>query len=220
MKAFKDFLVFVKGAVCIALGFWLMLCAPTGWIYDLWAGTGTGQGQWPNEDVQQLRQQEDVFAFFCAQTPATVSGGELVDCPLVRLRDLDMAGKHYTNSHRKSVMIGEYMSSGTGNALFGAWYNGYYLYGLEDGTWLCVYFDDYLTLTDAEELPVGYVRYTTTEERRMLDSMTEDYEADTVYVLDMFRHGKQSWIVEGLFRLMVTVLCVAGILTLWERFEK
>lgn len=158
--------------------------------------------------------------FFLTKTPAVVSGGELEACPLARLRDPDMAGKHYVNSHRKFVMIGEYMSAGPANALFGAWYNSYYLYGLEDGTWLCVYFDDYLMLTGAEELPVGILRYTNTEERRMLDGMTEDFEVDTVYVLDMYRYGKQNWVVDGLFRVVITVLSVAGILTLWEWLEK
>ena len=32
----------LKIAFGIAFGVWLMMCAPTGWIYDLWAGTGTG----------------------------------------------------------------------------------------------------------------------------------------------------------------------------------
>ena len=40
---------------------------------------------------------------------------------------------------------------------------------LGDNSWLCVYFDDYLTLTGADTYPTGYVRDTTTEERRMLD---------------------------------------------------
>ena len=35
--------------VCgIAFGFWLMMGAPTGWIYDLGVGTGTEQGQMPD----------------------------------------------------------------------------------------------------------------------------------------------------------------------------
>ena len=33
----------LKIALGIVFGAWLMMCAPTGWIYDLWAGTGTGQ---------------------------------------------------------------------------------------------------------------------------------------------------------------------------------
>jgi hypothetical protein len=45
----------LRNIVCAALALWLMLAAPTGWLYDLWAGTGTGQGQRPGEGVQQLR---------------------------------------------------------------------------------------------------------------------------------------------------------------------
>ena len=48
---------------------------PTGWLYDLWAGTGTGQGQRPGEGVEPLRRQEDVERFFLSRTPATVPAG-------------------------------------------------------------------------------------------------------------------------------------------------
>lgn len=34
----------LKIALGIVFVVWLMMCAPTGWIYNLWAGTGTGQG--------------------------------------------------------------------------------------------------------------------------------------------------------------------------------
>ena len=63
--------------------------------------------------------------------------------------------------------------------------------------------DNYLT---------GYVRYTTTEERRMLNQMAEDYDVDPVYVLDMYRHGKVSWMLDLGLRLVV--LAVAGVLIL------
>ncbi len=92
----------------------------------------------------------------------------------------------------------------------GGYYNRYYLTGLEDGSWLCVYFDDYLILTGTDSYPTGYVRYTTTEERRILNQMAEDCEVDTVYVLDMYRHGKVSWMIDVLLRLAVC-LAVAGI---------
>ena len=39
---------------------------------------------------------------------------------------------------------------------------------LEDGAYVCVYFDDYLMLRSSDELPTGYIRYTTTEEKTML----------------------------------------------------
>lgn len=91
-------------------------------------------------------------------------------------------------------------------------YNRYYLAELEDGSWLCVYFDDYLVLMGADNYPTGYVRYTTTEERRMLNRMAEDYDVDPVYVLDMYGHGKVSWMLDLGLRLVV--LAVAGVLIL------
>ncbi len=65
----------LRNIVCAILALWIMLVAPTGWLYDLWAGVGTEQGQRPGEGVRQLQQQEDVRSFFYAQTPATVTGG-------------------------------------------------------------------------------------------------------------------------------------------------
>ena len=76
----------LRNILCAVLAFLVVLALPTGWLYDLWAGTGTGQGQWPSEDVRQLQCQEDVETFFLRKIPATVSGGELVPCPLARLR--------------------------------------------------------------------------------------------------------------------------------------
>ncbi len=102
--------------------------------------------------------------------------------------------------------------------LVGGFYNRYYLTELEDGSYLCVYFDDYLTLMGADEYPTGYVRYTTTEERWTLNQMAEDYDIDTVYVLDMYRHGKVSWMLDILLRLAalfvmgMVIITVRGVL--------
>lgn len=65
----------LKIACGIVFGFWLMMAAPTGWIYDLWVGTGTEQGQMPNQSVSVLSTQEDVEDFFFQTTPATVQIG-------------------------------------------------------------------------------------------------------------------------------------------------
>ena len=215
----------LRNIVCAALALWLMLAAPTGWLYDLWAGTGTGQGQRPGEGVQQLRRQEDVSSFFYAQTPATVTGGELVACPLARLRDAAQEGTHYHRSYgaKRAVSVSEYIYADYPlppwqrmlQGLAGGYYNRYYLTELEDGSWLCMYFDDYLTLTGGDEYPTGYLRYTTTEERRVLNQMQADYDLDTVYVLDMYRHGKVSWMLDVLLRL--AVLAVVGVLALSAR---
>jgi len=219
MKKEQCFIFAVLGKiVCGVLAFWLMLAAPTGWLYDLWAGTGTAQGQRPGEGVRQLQRQEDVGASFYAQTPATVTGGALTACPLARLRDVEQAGAHaYAGrSGKRTAYISEYIYAGYPlprwqkmvQGLVGGFYNRYYLIELADGSYLCVYFDDYLTLTNTDEYPTGYVRYTTTEERRMLNQMSADYNVDSVYVLDMYRHGKVRWVLDMLLRF--AVLFAAG----------
>ena len=95
---------------------------------------------------------------------------------------------------------------------YDGYYNRYYLAELADGSWLCVYFDDYLAWTGADTFPTGYVRYTTTEERQMLNRMAGDYEVDPVYVLDMYQHGKVNWMLDVLLRLAV---CVAAAVIVW-----
>ena len=85
-------------------------------------------------------------------------------------------------------------------------YNGYYLASLEDGSYICVYFDNYLMLRSGDELPTGYIRYTTTEEKNMLHQMAEDYEVDPVYVLDLYRHGKVNWMLDFAIRAGVGIL--------------
>lgn len=210
----------IWNTICAALVLLVLLSAPTGWLYDLWAGEGTGQGQWPSEDVQQLQRQEDIETFFLSSTPSTVNGGELVACPLARLRDAEQAGvhTHHNSGVKRSVSVSEYIYADYPFPPFqrfiqgfvGGYYNRYYLTELEDGSWLCVYFDDYLALTGTDNYPTGYVRYTTTEERRMLNRMAEDYDVDPVYVLDMYQHGKVSWMIDVLLRLVVC-LAAAGI---------
>jgi len=54
----------------------------------------------------------------------------------------------------------------------------------------------------------------------VLNQMQADYDLDTVYVLDMYQHGKVSWMLDVLLRL--AVLAVAGIgaatvRSLWKR---
>ena len=55
----------------------------------------------------------------------------------------------------------------------------------------------------SDTYPIGYVRYTTTEERQMLNQMVEDYDVNPVYVLDMYQHGKVNWMLDDLLRLAV-----------------
>ena len=212
----------LRNTICAALVLLVLLAAPTGWLYDLRAGEGTGQGQRPGPDVQRLRRQEDIETCFLNSTPATVDGGELAACPLARLRDVGQAGvhTHHNSGVKRSVSVSEYIYADYPlppfqrfvQGLVGGYYNRYYLAELEDGSWLCVYFDDYLAWTGADIYPAGYVRYTTTEERRMLNRMTGDYEVDPVYVLDMYQHGKVNWMLDVLLRLAV---CVAAAVIVW-----
>ncbi len=212
----------LRNTICAALVLLVLLAAPTGWLYDLRAGEGTGQGQRPSADVQRLRRQEDIETCFLNSTPATVDGGELAACPLARLRDVGQAGvhTHHNSGVKRSVSVSEYIYADYPlppfqrfvQGLVGGYYNRYYLAELEDGSWLCVYFDDYLAWTGADTYPTGYVRYTTTEERRMLNRMTGDYEVDPVYVLDMYQHGKVNWMLDVLLRLAV---CVAAAVIVW-----
>ena len=222
MKKAFSLLPILRNTICAALVLLVLLAAPTGWLYDLRAGEGTGQGQRPSADVQRLRRQEDIETCFLNSTPATVDGGELAACPLARLRDVGQAGvhTHHNSGVKRSVSVSEYIYADYPlppfqrfvQGLVGGYYNRYYLAELEDGSWLCVYFDDYLAWTGADTYPTGYVRYTTTEERRMLNRMAGDYEVDPVYVLDMYQHGKVNWMLDVLLRLTV---CVAATLIVW-----
>ena len=212
----------LRNTICAALVLLVLLAAPTGWLYDLRAGEGTGQGQWPGPDVQRLRRQEDIETCFLNSTPATVDGGELAACPLARLRDVGQAGvhTHHNSGVKRSVSVSEYIYADYPlpplqrfvQGFAGGYYNRYYLAELADGSWLCVYFDDYLAWTGADTFPTGYVRYTTTEERQMLNRMAGDYEVDPVYVLDMYQHGKVNWMLDVLLRLAV---CVAAAVIVW-----
>ena len=54
----------------------------------------------------------------------------------------------------------------------------------------------------------------------MLNQMQADYDLDPVYVLDMYRHGKVSWMLDVLLRLAVLAVVGIGAATvrgLWKR---
>ena len=88
-KGLSSLFTIFRSIICITLALLVLLSVPTGWLYDLWAGEGTEQGQRqrPGVYVQQLRQQEDIETCFLSNTPVTVNNSELVACPLARLRD-------------------------------------------------------------------------------------------------------------------------------------
>ena len=223
---------FLGKTLCLFLALWIVLAAPTGWLYDLGVGEGIEQGQRPDGRVQLLRRQEEVETFFWSGAPVTVTGGALTPCPLMRLRDGDQEGTHYRSGPgRRGVHISEYIAGSYPlptwekalQSLLGVAYNRYHLIELEDGSQICVYFDDYLTVTEGESYPTGYLRYTTTEERRMLERMAGDYEVDPVYVLDLYRQGKVSWMLELLLRfgaLLGGFLLVMALRELWRRTRR
>ena len=221
----------IRNVMCAALAFLMVMALPTGWLYDLWAGSGTEQGQRPGGGVEQLQRREDIEPAFLAKAPSTVSSGELAACPLARLRDAEQEGIHYHHNGgaKRSVYISEYTASDYPTPIWqrlvqwvigGGFYNRYYLMELGDNSWLCVYFDDYLALTGADTYPTGYVRYTTTEERRMLKQMAEDYDVDPVYVLDMYRHGKVNWMLDLGLRLVLVFVTVMAVMTLHDLWKK
>ena len=148
------------------------------------------------EDARELFFEED-------PVPTTVTGATFVRCPLMRLRDSAEEGIHTGWNHisrtKRSVEIDEYYKLDYPITPFQrvitffsaeASYNPYYLVQLEDNSYLCVFFDDYLMLQRVlggeVELPTGYVRGSTGEEYSMLYKMAEDYNVDPTLVLDMY----------------------------------
>ena len=146
-KESVSLVIVLQNVIYIVLSLLVLLSAPTGWLYDLWAGEGTEQGQQPGADVQQLRQQEDIETCFLSNTPATVNGGDLAACPLARLRDTGQAGVHTHNNSgvKRSVNVSEYIYADYPlpplqrfvQGVVGGYYNRYYLAELEDA--LCVF---------------------------------------------------------------------------------
>lgn len=214
--------------------FWMVMGAfPTGWLYDLGVGTGMEQGQKPGPSVQTIESKEEVREFFFEENPvpATVMGTTFVQCPLMRLRDSAEEGIHRSWNHisrtKRSVEITEYYKLDYPITPFqrvitffsaAASYNPYYLVQLEDSSYLCVFFDDYLMLQKVlggeVELPTGYVRGSTGEEYQMLYEMTADYDVDPTLVLDMYRDGKGFWILDKGLRLVLAiaiVVCVVAV---------
>ena len=128
-----------------ALALLVVLALPTGWLYDLWAGTGTEQGQQPGGGVQQLQGQEEIETCFLNSTPATVGGGELAPCPLARLRDVGQEETHYHHNGgvKRSVYVSEYITAdyplpaweyALQRVAAGGFYNRYYLMELGDNS--------------------------------------------------------------------------------------
>ena len=185
----------------------VVFALPTSWVYDLGLKAGTEQGQRPGAGVQTIRTDADISAFIQAGEPATVSPEGLIPCPLARLRDesLSKAKQRYRTSSRSSRKFQGFDNYRTlpqdpslleqlWQLMWSGFYNsGYYLKPLEDGTYICVYLDDCAFLFgEPEALYTGRLRSVDApEEARMLyDMEAEGYDVDTMFILDMYRHGK------------------------------
>lgn len=211
----------------VLLFVWMQVGFPAGWVYDLGGGTGTEQGQMPDSSVQVVRAQDELEDLRFWDVPVTVPKKDLIQCPLLHLRDPGVAGS-FTNSKKMTHEISEYLFMDYPIGLMGKWrpwlgatyYNTYYLAPLEDGSYLCVYFDDYLTLLPGDRLHTGRVRYTTPEERTMLHGMAKHYAVKPEYILDMYRPEKCSLMAETTVRLIGTILATVGVWAVMERRKK
>lgn len=74
---------------------------PTGWIYDLGVGTGTEQGQMPDQSVSVVHTQDDVEDFFFQTIPATVPKDSLIRCPCCACGIPSMRGNTPTSTARQ-----------------------------------------------------------------------------------------------------------------------
>ncbi len=105
-------------------------------------------------------------------------------------------------------------------------YNTYHLIKLQDGSYLCVYFDDYLMLQrlfcEELQLPVGYIRYSNSYERVMLSGMyyEEGFDVNDLFVLDMYRCGKVNWWRDKLLRFGLASVLTVGCLCLKDWLKK
>ena len=54
----------------------------------------------------------------------------------------------------------------------------------------------------------------------MLNQMSADYDVDPVYVLDMYRYGKASWMIDLALRIGITFLVVMIYLALEKMVKR
>ncbi len=159
-----------------------------------------------------LTGQEQIQELSYQDTAVTVSRDHLVKCPLMGARDPDMAGEYRSRGRRGRIP--QYFPMDRVPApvgflfqhfLLNGFYNTYYLAQLEDGTYACVFFDDYILMPflNGLDLPAGQVRSASTEEKTMLHLMAEDYDVDVAYVVDMYNYEKISWIGNLILRIVL-----------------
>ncbi len=229
-------LLLLQIAACGIFCLWIVMGSfPTGWIYDIGVSEGTAQGEWPDSSVSQLTGQEALESYFLQQTPTTVNGSHLIQCPLMRLRDVNWAGEHHTRVKRvkRTVYVSEYLTlsnpvSWWQNILrvfaTGGSYNRYFLMELADSSYVCVYFDDYILwrnmFSEGSIFPTGYLRQSTADERSMLESMEGKYHVNASYVLDLYRHGKMSESIDLILRAVLAFIGTCAICLVWDQVKK
>ncbi len=208
----------IEGGLLVLTLIWTIAGSfPTGWIYDLTAGRGSEIGQKPDASVSLIKREGDIEVASIHQVPVTVTGDTLVPCPLMKVRDKDEVGVH-TYRPRRSRVEKQYLVRAYETMPYpipftskiartmskAASHNQYHLIQLEDGSYLGVYFDDYLKLQkwfkSKINLPVGYVRRSDQEERKMLKKMEKDYNVNTDYVLIMYDEDKVNNTVDTVIR--------------------
>ncbi len=228
----------------IALVFFILMWTvagsfPTGWIYDLTAGRGTQTGQKPDASVSLIRREGDIKVACTHQVPVTVTGDTLVPCPLMKVRDRDEVGVHTYRPVRRRARTDKHYLVRTYETMpypipfmvklmKPASHNQYHLIRLEDGSYLGVYFDDYLKLQkwfkSKIDLPVGYVRRSDQAERKMLKKMKADYNVNTDYILDMYNEDKvnhpEDTIIRYIFFLIFSIAAVWGFRRLRTIYEQ
>lgn len=223
-------------AACGIFCLWIVMGSfPTGWIYDIGAPKGAAQGEWPDSSVSKLTGQESLESYFLQQAPTTVNGNNLIQCPLMRLRDVNWAGEHDTRVKRvkRTIHVSEYLTLSYPIPWWqkllrvfvtGGSYNRYYLMELADSSYVCVYFDDYILLRNLllkdSVYPTGYLRQATANERSMLESMEEKYHVNASYVLDLYRHGKMSENIDLILRAVLGFMGTCVICFVWEQVKK
>lgn len=216
----------VSGFLIAVYIIWAGLGLPVGWAYDLFAGSGTSQGQWIDGTVPELSGSGSLGDLCGGEIPVTVSTDELTPCPLFRLRDPETRQisyrPHKRSSAKETLQFDEYREITTPvqewvTILFDEKYNRYYLAELQDGSSVYVYFDDYLAmrrfLPGEIQLPVGYVRFASSQEEEMLEEMSQQYDVDTTYIVDMYRYGKSSYWLDFVVRIVLGI--VSAIIVVW-----
>lgn len=186
-----------RNTLYVLFALWVIMGSfPTGLLYDLGAGHGTEPGQRPSQAVHRVVNQGELVRLYDQAVPATAKGRNVMRCPLLYSRDALQAGADFEKYCFLRYPLPRWQTAIT-SVLMQGQHNYYHLLELEDGSWLCVYFDDYLMFQNLfggqVQLPAGRVRKVSASERNMLKLMTDhhpQFQIESGYILDTYRYGK------------------------------